>query len=269
MPKLKMLMMIASTLVVVGIVGVLFTFKSAGAGEEINDTKVIQNPNITEVSVESENATILVLPTSDDLISVTFEAKESKYDKYKFDINEEGDTLSIELKEKTIRFINFHLDFDFSGPKITVYLPEKQYEELIVDNINGKINVDSINVDNINAKTVNGRIEIEETNTNSTTVSSENGSVILKHVNGDITSDLVNGSTTFITDNLNRSIDLESVNGKITVQTTEEPTNATIEVDVVNGKVSVFENDTRSMVYGNGEHKIQLKTVNGSVTVSK
>ncbi|WP_096270759.1 DUF4097 family beta strand repeat-containing protein [Paucisalibacillus globulus] len=269
MPKQRLMTFIATGLIVVGLIGVLFTYKSSGAAEETMNEKVIQNPNITDISIESDNATIEVLPTTDEHITVKFAAKESKYNKYKLEIEEDGDTLSVELSEKLIQFINFNLDFDFSGPKITVYLPHKQYEKLMVDNINGKVSVKQINVETIHAKTVNGRIVMEDLNTTRTTVSSENGSIELEYVNGIITSDVVNGSTTFITDNLDRSIDLESVNGKIKVVTDQEPTNATIEVNVVNGKVDVFGNDSRNAVIGDGEHRIKLKTVNGSITISK
>ncbi|WP_042144408.1 DUF4097 family beta strand repeat-containing protein [Paucisalibacillus sp. EB02] len=269
MPKRRLLTFIATGLIVIGLVGVIFTYKSSGAGEEINRSKVVQNPDITEISIESDNATIEVLPTTEELITVTFSAKESKYNKYKLDIEEKGDALSVELNEKIIKFINFNLDFDFSGPKITVYLPEKQYEKLTIDNVNGKVKVEQLDVETIIVKTINGRIEMEDTNTTRTTVSSENGSIAFEYVNGTITSDVVNGSTTFITNNLDRTIDLESVNGKIKVQTDTEPTNATIEVNVVNGKVDIFGNDSSSVVIGDGEHQIKLKTVNGSVTVSK
>ncbi|WP_047984963.1 DUF4097 family beta strand repeat-containing protein [Ornithinibacillus californiensis] len=269
MPKRKLLTLIATSLVIVGIVGVLFTYKSSGAGEEVNQTEVIKNPDITEVMIESDNATIEVEPTNDEYITVEFTAKETKYNKYKLEIEEDGDSLSVELNDKAIRFIHFDLDFDFTGPQITVYLPEKQFEELKINNVNGKISVENINVGNLNAKTTNGRIEIEDSKTTNTTVSSENGSIALTYVGGDITSDVVNGSTTLITNDLDQMIDLESVNGKIKVQTAKEPTNATIEVSVTNGKVDIFGNDSRSAVIGDGKNKIKLKTVNGSVTVSK
>jgi DUF4097 and DUF4098 domain-containing protein YvlB len=269
MPKLKLLLVIATSFVIIGMVGVLFTYKTSGAGEEISQTEAIHNPDITEISVESKNATIEVMPTNEDQITVEFTATESKYNKYKLEIEEEGESLSIELDEKTLQFLSFDFDFDFSGPKIKVYLPEKQYEELEIDVVNGKIDVEGITVDEVEVNTINGRIVLKELETKSTTVSSENGGITIENVNGRITSDVENGGTTLITNHLDRFIDLESVNGKITVQTAQEPTNATIEVSVVNGKVNLFGNDSRSAVIGDGENKINLKTVNGSITVGK
>jgi DUF4097 and DUF4098 domain-containing protein YvlB len=269
MPKQRLLIIIASCLMIVGIVGVLLTFSTSGSAEEVEKTEVIQNPAITDVLVKSDNASIEVLPTTEDEITVEFTASESKHNKYKLDINEEGTSLSIELNQKTIKFLNFGLDFDFKGPKIKVYLPEKQYEELTVDVINGKVHAENIAVADVNVKTINGKVKLENVHTNNTVVSSENGGIVFDHVEGQVSSDVVNGSTTFITDNLDQSIDLESVNGKIKVQSTKEPTNATISVSVVNGKVDFFGNDSRSAVIGDGEHKINLTTVNGSITVSK
>ncbi|MFS0674817.1 DUF4097 family beta strand repeat-containing protein [Ornithinibacillus sp. 179-J 7C1 HS] len=270
MPKQKLLIIIASCLFVLGVVGSLITYQTAGASDEdVKETKIVENQSISKFEIETDNARVDVLPTTDEEITVEFTAPGTNKNKYKFNVEEEGDLLSVEVKEKRLQFLSVDLDFSFKGPNVIIYLPEKQYDELGIDVINGRVHVEDIEIANVDIETVNGRVELEGLKTNTTTVSSENGGVNLTHVDGDIISEVVNGRTTMITNDLDRSINLESVNGKIDIQTSNEPTNASIEVDVVNGKVDIFGDSSRSAVVGDGKHKIKLKTVNGSITVSK
>lgn len=266
MPKQKLLMLIASVLIIVGLIGVFFTFPLSGSESKIEKTETIQNTEINKIAVKTENARMDVIPTSDDYITVEFSAPESRQNKYKLEIEEQGNSLEIELKEKHLRF--FQLDFTFSGPELTIYLPEKQWEELSMRNINGKIVADNITVSNLNAKTTNGVVHLTDIETNSATATSKNGNITFEHVDGEITMDVVNGNTKLITDNLDRSIQLESVNGTIKIETEEEPTNTTIEADVKNGKVSIFGDDTRNVRFGEGKHSVKLKTVNGKISVN-
>ncbi|MEN2465432.1 DUF4097 family beta strand repeat-containing protein [Ornithinibacillus sp. FSL M8-0202] len=269
MPRKKLWIIIASCLFVVGVIGSLLTYKTAGASsEDVIETEVIDNQGITTLNVKTDNARVEVLPTSEKEITVEFTSPATSKNKYKFTVEEDGDTLAVEVKEKRIlQFISF--DFSFQGPSLVIYLPEKQYAELKVDVINGRVNVEGLEVEHANVQTINGRIELEDLTTITTYVSSENGRVELTYVDGEITSNAVNGRTTLITNDLDRSIDLETVNGKIEIQTMQEPTNAAFEVSVVNGKVDILGDNSKNSVFGEGAHKIKLKTVNGSITVRK
>lgn len=269
MPRQKLLIIIASCLFVLGVVGSLITYQTAGASsEDVTETKVVENQNIMKLDIETDNARVDVLPTTDENIKVEFVAPGTNISKYKFTVEEEGNSLSIEVKEKRLQFLSFDLDLSFKGPNVTLYLPEKQYEELDIDVINGRVNIEDVKVADVEVETVNGRIELTQLQTTTTSVSSENGGIQLTNVDGEITSEVVNGRTTVLTEDLDRSMNLESINGRIEVETAKGPTNATIEVDVVNGKVDIFGESSRSAVIGDGEHKIKLKTVNGNITVS-
>ncbi|WP_010098393.1 DUF4097 family beta strand repeat-containing protein [Ornithinibacillus scapharcae] len=269
MPKQKLLILVASCLLIVGAIGSITTYRTSDvSAEDLTDTEIIENANLTQIEIETENAKIEVLPTDEKNIKLEFTAPASEYDKYKLKLEEAGDTLSIELKEKRIRFLYFDTSFDFTGPVLKLYLPQKQYEELNIDGVNGRIDVKQIEVAYADIETINGKIELEELTTVETEVSSENGGIELHHVDGNISSEVTNGSTLLVTDNLERSIDLESVNGKITIQSSKEPTNATIEVSVVNGKVNIFGDNARVKTYGDGKHHIKVETVNGGVTFS-
>lgn len=270
MPKQRLLILIASCLLIVGAIGSIITYRTSDvSAEDLTDTELIENDHVTKIEVETENAKIEVLPTDEENIKVEFTAPSSEHDKYKLKLEEVGDTLSIKLKEKRIQFLYFDISLDFTGPVLKLYLPQKQYEELSIDGINGRIDVEQIEVAYADIETINGKIKLKELVTAETEVSSENGGIELNHVEGNISSEVTNGSTHLVTDNLDRSIDLESVNGKITIQSSKEPTNATIEASVINGKVNIFGDNARVKSFGNGEHKIELESVNGSISVNR
>ena len=265
MPNQKMLMLIATFLVAIGLIGALFTFSTSGATTEKEQTEVIQNADITDIWVKSENATMNIVSTTDDQITLVFTAPESKHHLYELAIEENEESLAIELKEKFLQFIS--LDLSLSSPQITLYLPEKDYDVLELNGVNGKMVVRDATITDINVKNVNGRIQLTDLEAENTSVASDNGSISIENVTGQITTDVTNGSTALITDDLDRFIDLASVNGRINVQTKEKPTNATIEVDVKNGKVDIFGHDTRHSSFGDGKNLIKLETVNGGIKV--
>ncbi|MFD2043312.1 DUF4097 domain-containing protein [Ornithinibacillus salinisoli] len=268
MPKKKLLITIAVSLIIIGGIGSMVTFQSVFASEPVSKEESFDEQDILNINIESDNSRVEILPTKETTTKVEFTAAEKKNKKYNFQADVENGSLNIVLKEKRF-FKFFSFDFSFSGPTLKVYVPEKQYEALNIDVINGKINVEDLHVNLATIETVNGAIQLRDMETNATKVNSENGKVSLRHVRGEIIGEVTNGSISLVVDHLDRPIDLESVNGKLRIETEQEPTNATIDVDVVNGKVDIFGNDSRHTVIGDGENLIKLETVNGSIKVSK
>src|SRR5690625_5178363 len=108
-------------------------------------------------------------------------------------------------------------------------------------------------------------------NINSSTVdvNTSNGKIRLDHVDGDVFGKTNNGAIEFIRENLDRSIELETDNGKIDIHTKQEPTHVAFDVRVDNGKVSISRSSNWDTIIGSGENLIKLKTNNGSINVTK
>ena len=118
-------------------------------------------------------------------------------------------------------------------------------------------------------ETDNGNIELNNIEADSTNVQSDNGRIMLDQVKGKIIGKTDNGRISLVTDNLDRSIDLTTDNGRIEITSTSKPTNVTIDVKTDNGKIDVFGVKNEYTVFGKGEHLIKLKTDNGGITVTK
>ena len=158
---------------------------------------------------------------------------------------------------------------------------KKNYLELIVKYPNGK-NLDGMCCEmelfvprQINSKinTVNGSIELNEIE-GSHNVNTVNGSVALDSVNGNIGASSVNGSVMGTLQKNKGDLKASTVNGSIKF-TLSDP-NCTLNASTVNGKVTLNTLGARevttkkhsvSATFGNGDAKIKLTTVNGSIVV--
>lgn len=283
MHNIKLISLIALILLVVGIIGSLFTFKSAHQSEEITKSESIDSEGIENLNILTNNSRIEVLPTNDSDITAELLTKNKKHELL---AKVEDATLFIEVKDKQRSFIS--LDFFSFGTTLTVYVPERVYDSLQVESDNGRITIEEIQSNEVNVKADNGRIELGNIDSHTVTVqssngriaveniksstintNSSNGKIILNHVEGDISGKTNNGAIELVTKDLDRSIELETDNGKINIQTEQEPTNVTFDVRVDNGKVRIFDSSNWDTVIGNGENLIKLKTNNGGITVTK
>ena len=229
--------------------------------------KVIEDPSFSKIDVSTSNAIIEIIPTKNNKTVVEYSGKDGMGKNYRFDVKEKGGTLVVELKKKGWSFFNFN--FSRQALRLTVEVPDKHYSLIQAKSDNGKIRAENLQTDELVLQTDNGRIELNHIEASKIHVKSDNGRIDLQQVNGEIIGKTDNGGITLLTDHLDQSIDLSTDNGRIEIQTLNEPTNATIDADTDNGKISVFGKENKQMTFGNGEHTIKLKSDNGRITITK
>lgn len=282
MLKVKNLWKIALVLIGIGVIGSVFTFTSSGekrASEEVE----FDSDNIEKIDIRSDNAKVEVLPTEQSSLKVKVFA-EGRYDRLLSEVK--GDALSIQVKDKKDRFINFNF-FD-AGTSLKVYMPKKQYDSLDIKSHNGTVSLNNFHVDQAKVEADNGKIELQDINARMIDAETNNGKIDFQHVmaatieaetdNGHMVFDQVegnlvgrtnNGRVSIKTENIDRLIDLKTDNGRIDIQTDEEPTNVVLDIKTKNGKVTVFGESDWDTVIGNGDHLVKLRTANGRVTIEK
>lgn len=236
-----------------------------GVGD--SNKKEIENGTFMNIEVVSNNALIEIIPTKNSTTTVEYTGKKKKNAKYIFNVDVKGDTLFIQLKEKRRGFFSF--GFSFSAVSLVVQVPENQFKMIKAVNDNGKIQVENMNAEELVLDTNNGNIELKNIEASSVNVESDNGKIILDQVNGKIRGETDNGAISFVTNNLDRPIELITDNGRIEIQTETEPTNATIDAKTDNGRIEIFGDQKKQATFGNGEHLIKLRTDNGRITVTK
>jgi len=279
---IKKVMMIAVLLIVVGLTGSLFTYQSISKADDITENKVIQEA-FDEIKIMSNEASVEVLPTDDSKAKIELSSKSSNYH-FAADVEQSVLNVKVDYRQKKL----FNFDFTSAHVSLKVYVPEKEYKLLQIKSDNGSIQAHDLQAKDTYAETDNGRIKLSNMNAEKVTATADNGSLDLKNVialvvetktnNGKVNLDKVdgqivgkanNGSIVFKTEELNRSIDFETDNGKITIQSEKEPTNAILDIQVDNGKVDYFGKSNWDTVIGDGEHVIKLTTKNGKITLEK
>ncbi len=210
----------------------------------------------------------------------------TNYSDYNFSSEVKNSTLEVhvDMNQKKL----FRFDFFSKGSALKLYIPKKQYESLQIESDNGRIMIEGIDVKTADIRTDNGRIEINNMANDNLTVNSDNGrinlanvdastvttkssngKIVLNHVTGTLSSKTNNGSISLITEDLERSIDFKTDNGKIEIQTEKEPTNVIFDLKTDNGSIDVFNQSDWDTVIGNGDNTIKLETDNGKIIITK
>lgn len=258
---LKKFTILGVVLLVIGVIGVAFTFKSVLKAEGDTEQKIIEE-DFKAIDINAENIAVNVKPTNESETTVKMTTRTSEYD-LMTDVAEE--TLKVNVKHERQKIFNF--DFFDLTPKLHVSVPEKEYEKMTIKTDNGIVALKNITSDEVEVRSNNGLIKLHDLITKNVTTETENGLIELENVEGNITSKTNNGKIDLLTANLDQMIDLKTTNGAIKVVTEKGPTNATIDANVENGKVTILGGNNAHSVFGDGENQITLTTKNGMITV--
>lgn len=260
--KNKWLISFLLVLVVVG--GITYMFDTMKVFGENANKKVIAESSFMNIEVVTNNSDVMIVPTESLETTVKYTGANKKA-KYIFNAAVKGDTLSVQLKQKRKFFFSF--GFNSGDSKLTVSVPEKQYQNLQIMSDNGRINVENLHSEGIVLETGNGQIQVRNVEAKTVNVETDNGRLALEHVKGKIMGYTDNGQISLVTNDIDSPIDLSTDNGSIEVTTESEPTNATIEAKSGNGEITIFGQETKVKVYGKGIHLMKLQTDNGGITV--
>ncbi|MFJ8071559.1 DUF4097 family beta strand repeat-containing protein [Peribacillus sp. NPDC096447] len=264
MINVKKLSIIALVLLLIGVIGCLFTFSQVTNKETTTEEKTISEI-VTDIRIDTDNAAVEIVPTKDKETRIELVSKGMDVSKLDFTADVEGKKLSVQLKDRRTFSFGFHIQ----SLHLKVYVPDESYKSLVVESDNGKLQISGLKSEDLNVKSQNGRVELNDTITEKVEVKSANGKVELNNVEGKLVGSSNNGKITLVTKDLDREIDFESNNGKIMIKTENEPTNTTFDVHVDNGRVDIlgkYEGDT---VIGKGENLVKLETNNGKIEITK
>lgn len=258
---IKKLAILGSLLLLIGIIGAAFTFKSVLNAESATEKQMIED-EFEVIEIDTEDIAVNIEATEEDNATIEMVTRSQEYNLMTEVIN---GTLTVNVKHEYKKLFSFDL-FNFT-PKLNIAIPEKEYTKLNITTTNGIISIKNVASDKVEATSTNGIIKLHDVIAKSVKTETDNGMIDLDNVDGDITSVTTNGKIDLRTPDLDKMIDLQTTNGKIKVVTDKKPTNATIAVYIGNGKATVFGSSNRHSVYGEGENDIVLTTENGMITV--
>ncbi|SDB92227.1 DUF4097 family beta strand repeat-containing protein [Shouchella lonarensis] len=264
MTIIKKLTLIASLLLVIGLIGGVVTLSKVNNAWTTEET-VIDDTSFHAIDLTTDNAKIDVLPTTEEQAKIVISGNEQNYT---LSSQVRHDILEMKVTDQNRKWFNLFP----TSYAITIYLPEKQYESIKVNSNNGTVHVQDLDANIFSAQTKNGDVVVTNMKSASIAATSTNEDILIENIHDateNITGKTTNGDILLTASHVDRNVDLSTVNGDITVTVDTEPTSANITTSVTHGDVTLFNLDTSARIFGGGEHTIQLDTVNGDIMVGK
>jgi len=260
----------------------------------------IYDNDFTKVAINVQHGALVVRPSNNSITTIELDGMNNK-----LQLTAEVVDQTLLIRLKNLRHWLFMFNFNMKPITLTVSLPKKLYDSLVmktdngritakkllgktinistdngrielkeiaasdltVKTDNGKIEIDKVQAENISVKTDNGRIDMQHIDAENISAESDNGRINLEDVNGSITGTTDNGRITLETTTLDQNIDFSTDNGSISIKSKTRPTNVSILAKTNNGRIDVLGERNSRTVIGAGENVIRLKSGNGRITV--
>lgn len=279
---IKKLSLLATFLLIIGIVGVLFTFSNKNSEPQMLEEKTIDTNEFQHIKIMSNNGNVNIVPTKENNASITLYGNDTSS---ALTTNVEEDTLHIELKTNRKKLFSF--DFFPNSLELTVYLPRETYEKIHATSSNGKITMqqlsatdiqlisqngrisaDQLQSDHMLLQTNNGKIEAAEMESQIIEVNSDNGRINLDDIEAEIMAETNNGKISLDATHVNHPINMHSDNGKIEMKTDNKPDNVIYDLKTKNGNITVFGEKDWDTKVGSGDYLLKLSTHHGNITIT-
>jgi len=221
---------------------------------------VLSADGIEELIIDIANGNVNIISTKNDRITITY--FDSNFSKHELDA--EGPSINLTQKQRNVLF-NF--DFGFMN-KVTVEIPEDLILELNIRNVNGKIDVSNLTVNESSFNTTNGPITLANIHTeDNLTLRTTNGRINMNNVLAAlITANTTNGGIT--ADSISAyNINLTSTNGRITGSIIGDIDDFQKEMRTTNGSIRIngTNHGNRLIDSSRRDQKIVIRTTNGNI----
>ena len=242
--KTKIWLITAASLILIG--GIIFSgvmtvlkwdfTKLSTSKYQTNDYEI--NYTFKNISVSTDTAKIDFLPTSDSKILVS--CYEQANEKHEVSVNNE----TLEIKLKSTKKWYEHIGVNFTSPKITIYIPEGEYGNLLVNNSTGDIQ--------ISKEFTFENIDIKGSTSSVINSASVKNNVKIKLSTGDIKTENISAKT----------MDLSVSTGMVTLHNVK--CNGDIKIKVSTGKAYITDTNCKNLISSGDTGDLNLKNVKSS-----
>lgn len=260
----------ATLLIVVGVIGVILTGKTFFDREEVEDEVSLSSDHFEHIVVDGDMGNVKVIPSTSDNIEISW--KGSLYNARSTDelvsIEENNTELKVNIGKK--RFFNFSFfNLNFRNKlQVYLYLPDKQFNSLVVKNNVGNTEVNGIRVENLTTETDVSNLTIENVSANSIVAETDVGNLTLNDVQGKIYAKSDVGNIMININEIQDDMEITSNVGKVGLTVPEVPNNVTFNADSSVGNVRVF-GERGSYINKNAEYVVSMTTDVGNIRVDE
>lgn len=192
-----------------------FDFPQVGA-TQFEHTYTFDSAAIQSIAVDVPHGSIAIEPATDERITVKCAVKAGLRNEEETSLEETFlKRFVAEENGSTLRLIS---DFKMMQVNMTLYVPQKDYEDITLKLLNGAVKLQQTSVQALRVKTYNGAITVHGVTFKRLSAESSNGAIELKQVKGrDAEVETMNGRVYI--DGVIEDVDAKSLNGHVTVAT--------------------------------------------------
>lgn len=267
----KRMTLIMGILLIIGLIGSSVTINRGGITTSVIDRMAINKLDTAEVNalntIVEGIGKVQVRPTEGEEILVTLEGKGGRQigKRYTLITDIEESMLTVHLEYNQVGFFNF--SFLSNMLQLTVYLPEKQYESLTINNDVGEVRVNQIQARELKVDVSAGSIEIDQMISEITKLNTNVGTITVDHLVGSLEAQVNVGTVKLTSDTINQNIDIQVDVGSIEVEFENEPENVLFSTAIDLGSTKLFGDTMSSKLIGSGENLVNLSANIGDITV--
>ena len=180
-----------------------------------------------------------------------------------------NDTLYINEEKKIFRW-NFGRTGSWKPGRIEITVPDVQFRDFNIENVNGTMLIPAIRVETLHCETVNGNVTVDGVRADTIIGENVNGNVNLVACRAarKCSAKTVNGGVT-IGGELHGLIKAEAVNGSLRISSALPLTEYDVDVETLSGSVRINGEKHRKEVHisNHAENTIKASAINGSVSI--
>ncbi|MEM5682901.1 DUF4097 family beta strand repeat-containing protein [Bacillus toyonensis] len=260
------ILLVAIACIIIGVIGISQTYEKAVQTAEKGDKEdVIKNETLKNIEVKLGAGDIVVQKSPD----ASFYVKQTgDVSKQEIRITEDGDTLKvIGERKKDVSFDFSFYNFGFQTSTLTIFVPERSYQEIKVNSAAGQIEISDVKSDRVNVGTLAGEVDLKYVTAKNVEGSTKAGEVNFKKVMGKVTAKTTSGDVYIMDHDPKYDVEASSTAGDVTITLSEKPKDAVITGQTPGGDVTIFNEENKNVTIGNGSKKISGKTAAGDVTI--
>ncbi|GAB3048873.1 DUF4097 family beta strand repeat-containing protein [Virgibacillus ainsalahensis] len=254
---------IAIVLMIVFVIGMLKIAWGFASYETLKGSEDFPADDVDQLRISSEIADVHVLPSNSDAIEVVWTGKIRG--NTKVDLELKSNTLNVDIERKNI-FNFFQFGFHFGSLSVDVFIPEKQFTEIDMENNIGDSHISDVSTRELIVHTDVGDATIENVETELLEVESNVGDMRINHSSGFLSAVNDVGDIHIIAESISDDMELQTDVGGIHISLSSVPSDVSFRADTEIGSTSVF-GENGSYIIKDGDYSVDMKTDVGDIEV--
>lgn len=267
---IKKLIVVALALIIVGVVGGIFTFKYASEVVQVNDKQLVDYEGVNSVVINTTMSNIEIIGTDEKMDNnIILVGKSTRNNQTALNITNDKQKERILIDDRKGNGENKWFDFNWSFFKsktsLKVYVPKQLAGNLSVDTVSGKITMKNFQVNKLNIDTVSGDLNGENVQFKDSNIESVSGDLTFSEVTGKVNAESTSGNIILAMKALNNPIKLNTTSGDIRVKTKEKPQDTHFEIETVSGDINLYDKHGKQTSFGEKSTLVNIETVSGNI----